>query len=305
MQPQFLIIDDSMASLESIRRSLKKMGFENATKLTDPTEAVAALSAGTLQPDIILIDYMMPEMNGVETCARIRLIDAMIDVPIIMLTGNESADILPNAFLAGANDYIAKPYEPSEFAARVRSCLRLKTEFDYRKYLEDKVDQLESKPRERSSRDRITVQPCLLSSEDFYVAIDAFPRENWQSMSFAAMCLDRAMTNTLPLGSLKARESLANILCHVPIPAGCLFAPLNSEVFCCAMQLDDPQEVNKVAQRFLLAVDKAALFDAKDPRRKPLELRIAVTRPQSESSIVGAIGDAISALTTSKASRSV
>src|SRR5215472_18737632 len=80
--------------------------------------------------DIVLLDIVMPEMDGVECSARIRNDPRYGDMPIIMVTSLDDMGSLSNAFVAGATDYITKPINRIELAARVRSALKLKTELD-------------------------------------------------------------------------------------------------------------------------------------------------------------------------------
>ena len=80
----------------------------------------------------MLLDIVMPEMDGVEVCARIRNDPRYADLPIIMVTSLDDMNSLANAFVAGATDYVTKPINRIELVARVRAALRLKQELDRR-----------------------------------------------------------------------------------------------------------------------------------------------------------------------------
>ena len=80
----------------------------------------------------MLLDIVMPEMDGVEACARIRNDPRYADLPIIMVTSLDDMNSLANAFVAGATDYVTKPVNRVELVARVRAALRLKQELDRR-----------------------------------------------------------------------------------------------------------------------------------------------------------------------------
>jgi len=82
--------------------------------------------------DLVLLDVVMPDVDGIEACARIRRDPRHADVPIIMVTSLDDMESLSNAFLAGATDYITKPLNRVELLARVRSALKLKSELDRR-----------------------------------------------------------------------------------------------------------------------------------------------------------------------------
>ena len=87
---------------------------------------------------------MMPEIDGIEACARIRNDPRYVDVPIIMVTSLDDMDSLANAFVAGATDYITKPLNRVELLARVRSALKLKAELDRRQARERELLQFMS-----------------------------------------------------------------------------------------------------------------------------------------------------------------
>ena len=83
--------------------------------------------------DLILMDVMMPGMDGMETCQRIKAQDGLRDIPVIMVTVRDDKEALAQAFAMGAIDYIIKPVKEIELLARVRAALRLKRETDRRK----------------------------------------------------------------------------------------------------------------------------------------------------------------------------
>lgn len=89
--------------------------------------------------DVVLLDIVMPDMDGVETCARIRNDQRFADLPIIMVTSLDDMNSLSNAFVAGATDYVTKPINRIELIARVRSALRLKQELDRRQAREQEL----------------------------------------------------------------------------------------------------------------------------------------------------------------------
>ena len=133
MSQKIIAIDDSDIAQDFIRATLADIGFDNVTGFQDPLKALDAIKLGSKPADLILLDIMMPEMDGIELCARIRAIDAWHDVPIIMLTSRKDMNSLTQAFMAGANDYVTKPFDRFELQARMRSCLRLKSELDRRR----------------------------------------------------------------------------------------------------------------------------------------------------------------------------
>ena len=94
---------------------------------------------GSAVVDLIVLDVVMPETDGIEACARIRSDARYADVPIIMVTAVNAMDSLSSAFVAGATDYITKPFNRVELLARVRSALKIKAELDRRKARESEL----------------------------------------------------------------------------------------------------------------------------------------------------------------------
>jgi two-component system alkaline phosphatase synthesis response regulator PhoP len=119
--PRILVVDDEEAILELITFNLEKEGFTVDTA-TDGLVALEKIEA--LHPDLVILDWMLPGLDGLDVCRRIRLDPQTIDLPIIMLTarGEEVDKIL--GLELGANDYVTKPFSPRELAARVKAQLR-------------------------------------------------------------------------------------------------------------------------------------------------------------------------------------
>lgn len=115
---RILIVDDDVNICELLRLYLEKEGFETHV-VTDGLQAVGAFE--TIQPDIILLDIMLPGMDGWQICREIRQTS---DTPIIMLTAKgETFDKVLGLEL-GADDYITKPFETKEVVARIKAVLR-------------------------------------------------------------------------------------------------------------------------------------------------------------------------------------
>jgi phosphoserine phosphatase RsbU/P len=134
---RILIIDDSEDSRDIAEGTLLSGGYDDVVTAASGWEALKRLDIGRNSDerptvDIVLLDVVMPEMDGVETCARIRNDPRYADLPIIMVTSLEDMDTLTNAFVAGATDYVTKPVNRVELIARVRAALRLKAELDRR-----------------------------------------------------------------------------------------------------------------------------------------------------------------------------
>ncbi|HAB91127.1 MAG TPA: phosphate regulon transcriptional regulatory protein PhoB [Pseudomonas sp.] len=116
-----LIVDDEAAIREMIAVALQMAGYRCL-------EAENAQSAHAIvvdhQPDIILLDWMMPEVSGIELARRLKRETAYADIPIIMLTARSEEDNKIQGLEAGADDYITKPFSPRELIARLKAVLR-------------------------------------------------------------------------------------------------------------------------------------------------------------------------------------
>ena len=121
MSPLILIVEDETPLVTLLRYNLEREGFRVA-EAHDGEEALLAVKEET--PDLILLDWMLPHVSGLEVCRQLRRQNGVRDVPIIMLTARgEEADKL-RGLDSGADDYVTKPFSPAELIARIRAVLR-------------------------------------------------------------------------------------------------------------------------------------------------------------------------------------
>jgi len=116
--PHVLVIDDEPSIIDAIRIGLRLQGFTVDGARTGVTGLELAQR---LRPDVIVLDVMLPELDGLAVCRRLR---AVSDVPIIMLTARDEIDDRILGLDSGADDYLIKPFSVGELAARVRAVLR-------------------------------------------------------------------------------------------------------------------------------------------------------------------------------------
>jgi two-component system alkaline phosphatase synthesis response regulator PhoP len=118
---KILIVDDEIDIIELLSYNLKK---ENFTVVTSMNGKEAINIASKIKPDIILMDVMMPEMDGIEACRQIKDIPQLKNIPLIFLTarGEEFSELA--GFEAGADDYIIKPIKPRVLISRLKAILR-------------------------------------------------------------------------------------------------------------------------------------------------------------------------------------
>lgn len=121
MNPKILIVEDEAPIVTLLRYNLEREGFE-VLEAGDGEEAM--LLAMEKSPDLILLDWMLPLLSGVEVCRRLRRTPETKGVPVIMLTARGDEGDRIRGLNAGADDYITKPFSPSELIARIRAVLR-------------------------------------------------------------------------------------------------------------------------------------------------------------------------------------
>ena len=120
--PVILIIDDDPVSCENLSEILQIQGYETHTA---PDGRTGLEKAGQLLPDLILLDVMMPEMDGFETCRHLRHNPATGQIPILFLTALDDRDSRIQGIEVGADDFISKPFDRQELQARIRTITRL------------------------------------------------------------------------------------------------------------------------------------------------------------------------------------
>ena len=120
MKKKILLVDDSATILMMERMILTKFPYEVLTAV-DGEQAIALAVAE--QPDLILMDVVMPKMNGFDACRRIRQEDPIKGTPIIMVTTRGEVQNMENGFESGCNDYVTKPINPTELMAKLRTFL--------------------------------------------------------------------------------------------------------------------------------------------------------------------------------------
>ena len=134
---RILVVDDVQANVHLLTTYLKAVGY-HVIPARDGEEAL--LKVNETNPDLILLDIMMPKMNGLEVCSRIKSNDTTKYIPVILVTAlNEIEDKIKGQE-AGADDFISKPFNKLELLTRVKSLLRIKSLHDQ---LNEKIAELE------------------------------------------------------------------------------------------------------------------------------------------------------------------
>jgi phosphoserine phosphatase RsbU/P len=194
---KILMVDDSEDARDLTEGALRSAGYNDVIAAASAWEAIKFLDLGrtaTEEPsvDIVLLDIVMPEMDGIEACARIRNDARYADIPIIMVTSLDDMDSLSNAFVAGATDYVTKPVNRIELVARVRSALKLKAELERRQSRERELLSFLSTWGDRRAMLWIDEATGLFVGEvaEAYLT-SASKFKSTETVSILAMALDR------------------------------------------------------------------------------------------------------------------
>jgi len=129
-KPTILIVDDTETNIDILLELLNKYDIAVAT------DGLSALDiASKDSPDLILLDIMMPEMDGYEVCRKLKKNDDTKNIPIIFITAKTDEDSIEEAYAVGGIDYVTKPFKPRELLARVKTQLKMKALVDNLEYI--------------------------------------------------------------------------------------------------------------------------------------------------------------------------
>src|SRR4051794_29731553 len=121
---RILIVDDNDTNRDILKRRLAIHGYD----LIEAADGEQAMSATReYQPDLILLDVMMPKLDGFEVCRRLKSDASLPFIPIVLVTAKSASDDVVQGLEAGADEYITKPVDQAALVARVRSMLRVKS----------------------------------------------------------------------------------------------------------------------------------------------------------------------------------
>jgi len=120
-KPLVLVVEDEAALVTMLRYNLEKQGFR-VEEAADGEEALTRIAE--LRPDLVLLDWMLPIVSGIEVCRQIRRRQVTRDLPVIMLTARAEDQDAVRGLNTGADDYVTKPFSMNELTARIRALLR-------------------------------------------------------------------------------------------------------------------------------------------------------------------------------------
>ena len=145
-----LVVDDYPYNLSTVESILSKNGYKNISMASSGSDALSLIDEK--KPDLVLLDIMMPDMDGFEVCKILHDDKETSDIPVIMLTARTSSKDLKRGFEVGAVDYIEKPFDKIELMARIEAALKIKESKDkLRLYRDKQVEYLDDLVRARTS----------------------------------------------------------------------------------------------------------------------------------------------------------
>lgn len=170
MKTKILLVDDEKDIVEFLQYNLSNEGFKVITAYNGQ-EALEKLSQ---KPDLIILDVMMPKMDGYEACSRIRAIDEFKNTPVIFLTAKSSELDEVHGLNIGADDFIQKPISPKKLVARVKSNLR----------------KTESVNADNSEAKEIEIGPLVINRAKYEITIKGklvfFPKKEFEILYYLA-----------------------------------------------------------------------------------------------------------------------
>ena len=187
MSRKILVVDDEKDIVEMLKYNLEKSGYS----VMIAHHGKEALEKAQKHPDLILLDVMMPEMDGWEVCRQIKRDEKTSDIPVLFLTakGGETDEVV--GLELGADDYVVKPIALAKLLARIRSVLRRK-------------ESVEARPRDKASVIRIEGLEINALSYEVKVALKkiAFPKKEFETLHYLASHRGRVISREKLLNAI-------------------------------------------------------------------------------------------------------
>jgi two-component system sensor histidine kinase/response regulator len=224
--PTILVVDDNEANRSLARNTLEDEGYQ-IVLAAGGSEAVEAFQKE--QPDCVLLDVRMPDMDGFAVCERIRALPSGSETPILFLTALRDVDTFDRALRAGGDDFLTKPIRPTELVVRIQSALRLRRlSAELRGHYELLKQQRDDMQRLQLQKERLTAfivhdLKNPVNSIDLHAqvllrdrALPASARESATQIRSEARQLNRMIVNLLDLakadeGQLSPRRATVNL----------------------------------------------------------------------------------------------
>ena len=159
------IVDDEEMNIEVVQGYLQHEGYRNFCRTTDATKALEMI--GSVQPDVVLLDVMMPDVSGLEILSAMRLDERMYHIPVIVLTACTGPETKLQALQLGPSDFLAKPVDASELLLRVRNVLAVKSYQDHLANHSAELERMVDKRTQELVASRQRIIHCLARAAEF------------------------------------------------------------------------------------------------------------------------------------------
>jgi len=202
MHNRILIVDDTPLNIRILETILGKKGYQ----LDIAQNGLQALEiAEKSKPDLILLDVMMPKLDGFETCVRFKASEKLRDIPIIFLTASTETKDIVKGFELGAVDYVTKPFKAAELVVRVRTHLSI---YNLQRKLKQRIEEIATLKRERESflRHELKNRIMPISALSELLLEDAKDKLNENELKWLALIVKSSQDMNNLIDSLKKLE---------------------------------------------------------------------------------------------------
>ena len=257
---QVVIVDDVELNAGLIRAFIQRLPGTEAHVFTDPREALRWCTAN--EPDLVLIDYMMPDLDGLAFISLLRRQKHLADIPVIVVTANDSRQTLYTALEVGANDFLRKPVDDVELMARVRNMLKLRSRqlqlaaANSRLYVLATTDALTGVASRRHFLELLATDVAQARRYGTPLALALIDADNFKQIN------DR---RGHPTGD-RVLQTLARLL-REGLRTVDRVGRLGGEEFAIALPHTTPDSALQVCERLRRAIDAAVLTDDAGPLR--------------------------------------
>lgn len=287
---RILVVDDDENSRDITEAALLSAGYREVRTADSAAAAFKHLKLGTVGEDagsdidVVLLDIVMPQIDGIEACAMIRNDPRHADVPIIMVTSLDDMDSLANAFVAGATDYVTKPVNRIELVARVRAALKLKSELQRRKARERELLEFLSTWGERRATLWMDGVTGLFVGEvaEAYLTASADHRDGngqAEAISIVALALDRLDAYRTSQGEEVSRSILARVAHAVRgavATVGAVAASYRNGMIVLVLPEFGPEPAQRLGETLRAAVSRLAIANSESIAADHVTATVAV-----------------------------
>ncbi len=260
---RILIVDDERVNLETLGTLLEP---EYATVVARSGEQALGRAIGVRAPDLILLDIMMPSMDGYEVCRRLKANPATADIPVIFVTAMREEQDEFKGLQTGAIDYITKPFSPAIVSARIRNHLELKRRGDLL--------------AELSSSDGMTGIPNRRRFDQFLDGELARAVRSQSELSLILMDIDHFKQFNDTYGHLAGDDCLKRIAQFLPTTikrATDLVARYGGEEFAAVLPATNEDDCLAIAERIRLGVMELATLREASPVANQVTMSLGIT----------------------------